>query len=372
MEKLNRGVVAVETANGIFLSWRKFVSEPDSVTFNIYRNKVLLNATPVEEVSNFFDSTGTRDNYYYIETLLNGVVIERSEPALVWENGYKEIPLQTPLGYSPNDATIADLDGDGEFEIVVKMLGASRDNSQAGTTDPVFLHAYEMNGTLIWSIDLGINIRAGAHYNPFMVYDLNGDGKAEVAVKTAPGTKDGSGNYLSDGLAANDDDLADYRNADGYILTGPEYLTLFEGKTGTEISTVDYVPARGNVGDWGDTYGNRVDRFLACVAYFDSIPSLVMQRGYYTRVSMAAWDYVNGELVQRWVFDTDSAFVGKDGNPYHLYEGQGASSLTLGDIDGDGFDEIIYGSAAVDHDGVGLYTVGNNHGDASHLGDFIP
>ena len=372
MEKLNRGVVALEADNGVFLSWRKFANEPDSVSFNIYRNKVLLNPTPIEGVSNYYDSTGTKDHYYYVETLLNGSVVETSESAVVWENGYKEIPLQTPAGYTPNDASIADLDGDGEFEIVVKMMGSSRDNSQSGVTDPVFLHAYELNGTLMWSIDLGINIRAGAHYNPFMVYDLDSDGMAELAVKTAPGTKDGTGNYLSDGNAATDDDQADYRNSNGYILSGPEYLTLFDGKTGAEISTVDYLPGRGNVGSWGDTYGNRVDRFLATVAYFDSIPSLVMQRGYYTRVTMAAWDYVNGELVQRWMFDTDSAFVGQDGNPYSLYEGQGSSSLTVGDVDNDGFDEIVYGSAAIDHDGTGLYTVGNNHGDASHLGDFLP
>ena len=372
MEKLNRGLVAVEADNGIFLSWRKFATEPDSVTFNVYRNNVLVNASPIEDVSNYFDGAGTTESYYHVEVLLNGAVTETSEPALVWKGGFKEIPLQTPAGYSPNDASVADLDGDGEFEIVVKMMRTTKDNSQSGVTDPVFLHAYEMNGTLMWSIDLGINIRAGAHYNPFMVYDLNGDGVAEMAVKTAPGTKDGLGNFLSDGPAANDDDAADYRNSNGYVLSGPEYLTLFEGKTGAEISTVDYVPQRGNVGDWGDTYGNRVDRFLACVAYFDSLPSLVMQRGYYTRVSMAAWDYVNGELVQRWIFDTDSAFTGQDGNPYNLYEGQGSSSLTMGDVDNDGFDEIIYGSAAVDHDGTGLYTVGNNHGDASHLGDFLP
>ena len=372
MEKLNRGLVAVEANNGIFLSWRKFATEPDSVTFNVYRNDVLITPTPVEDVSNYFDGLGNKNNYYHIETLLNGSVIETSQVALVWEDGYKEIPLQTPAGYAPNDASIADLDGDGEFEIVVKMQGASRDNSQSGVTDPVFLQAYEMNGTLMWSIDLGINIRAGAHYTQFMVYDFDGDGKAELACKTAPGTIDGTGNYLSDSLAANDDDQADYRNPGGYILTGPEYLTLFDGKTGAEISTVPYIPRRGNVGDWGDTYGNRVDRFLACVAYFDSIPSLVMTRGYYTRSVLGAWDYVNGELVQRWIFDTDSMLTGQDGNIYDLYKGQGAHSLSVGDIDNDGLDEIMYGSMAVDHDGTGLYVIGYNHGDATHLGDFLP
>ena len=231
-----------------------------------------------------------------------------------------------------------------------------------------------MNGKLLWSINLGVNIRAGSHYTQFMVYDLNGDGLAEVACKTAPGTMDGTGNYLSDGPAASDDDAADYRNSNGYILAGPEYLTLFDGKTGKELSTVDYVPGRGNVGDWGDSYGNRVDRFLACVAYLgeDGIPSLVMCRGYYTRSVLAAWDYKDGELVQRWVFDTNDDLTGKDGNAYSLYAGQGAHSLSVGDVDSDGKDEIVYGAMAVDHDGQGLWTTGYNHGDATHLGDFLP
>lgn len=372
MEKLNRGLVAVESENGVFISWRKFALDPEGVSFNVYRNGNLVNADPIIGGSNYLDEAGTTESYYYIHVLLDEEVIEISEPAVVWENGYKDIPLQTPEGYSPNDASIADLDGDGEFEIVVKMQNTTKDNSQSGYTDPVYLHAYELNGTLLWSIDLGINIRAGAHYTQFMVYDLNGDGVAEVACKTAPGTKDGTGNYLSDGVAAGDDDAADYRNSNGYILEGPEYLTLFDGKTGVEISTVAYVPERGNVGSWGDTYGNRVDRFLACVAYFDTTPSLVMARGYYTRTVLAAWDYIDGELVQRWVFDTDVAGTGADGNDYSLYAGQGAHSLTVGDVDDDGLDEIVYGSMTVDHDGTGLYTIGNNHGDATHLGDFLP
>ena len=250
MESINRGVVALEGESGIFVSWRKFALDPGDVAFNVYRNGILLNESPVTEVSNYFDEEGTLESYYYVEVLVDGEVIEQSEPAVVWANAHKDIPLQTPPGYQPNDASVADLDGDGELEIVVKMQGTTKDNSQPGYTDPVFLHAYEMNGTLLWSIDLGINIRAGAHYTQFMVYDLNGDGLAELACKTAPGTKDASGSYLSDGPAAGDDDLADYRNSEGYILQGPEYLTLFDGKTGAEISTVAYVPERGNVGDW--------------------------------------------------------------------------------------------------------------------------
>ena len=372
MEKLNRGLVALESDDGVFLSWRKLATDPKKTSYRIYRNDSLITPTPIAEETNYVDAAGTADGYYHIEVLANGKVTHTSDAVVVWAGGYREIPLRTPEGYTPNDASVADLDGDGELEIVVKMEGSTRDNSQSGFTDPVYLHAYEMNGTFLWSVDLGINIRAGAHYTQFMVYDLNGDGRAEVVCKTAPGTRDGSGDYLSDGPAAGDDDSADYRNGSGYILDGPEYLTLFEGATGTEVSTVEYVPVRGDLASWGDTYGNRVDRFLAGVAYFDRLPSVVMTRGYYERTTLTAWDYTDGELVQRWAFDTDAGGTGKDGNDYSLYTGQGAHSLSVGDIDGDGLDEIMYGAMAVDDDGVGLYVTGNNHGDATHLGDFLP
>ncbi|WP_116126152.1 Ig-like domain-containing protein [Lewinella sp. IMCC34183] len=372
MEKLNRGLVALESDDGVFLSWRRLATDPEGISYQLYRNDSLITPTPLTAVTNYLDATGASDQYYHLEVLTDAAVRDTTDAVVVWGNGYKEIPLQTPEGYQPNDASVADLDGDGDFEIVVKFERESRDNSQSGFTDPVYLHAYKMNGTLLWSIDLGINIRAGAHYTQFMVYDLDGDGLAEVVCKTAPGTRDATGEYLSDGIAGDDDDAADYRNDEGYILEGPEYLTLFSGMTGEEVSTVEFNPVRGNVGDWGDTYGNRVDRFLAGVAYFDRLPSVVMARGYYTRSVLTAWDYVDGELVQRWVFDTDSGGTGKDGNAYSLYTGQGAHSLSVGDIDQDGKDEIMYGAMAVDDDGVGLYVTGNNHGDATHLGDFLP
>ncbi len=387
MEPLNRALVAVKTDDGVFLSWRIFATDENTTTsYNLYRNGILVNSTPISGISNYTDSNGSIDSNYYLEVLVNGSATEKSDAVLVWENNYKEIALQTPEDYEPNDCSVADLDGDGELEIVVKMQGTSYDNSQTGYTDPVYLQAYEMNGTLKWSINLGINIRAGAHYTQFMVYDLDGDGKAEVACKTAPGTKDGTGSYLSDGPAADDDNEADYRNTGngdgrtGYILKGPEYLTVFNGETGAEISTVDYVPGRGTVSDWGDSYGNRVDRFLACVAYLGKensdgqlLPSLVMCRGYYTRMTLAAWDFDGKDLTQRWLFDTDStSLFGKDSVNYYYYRGQGAHSLATGDLDGDGLDEIEYGAAAIDNDGVGLYSTGNCHGDATHLGDFIP
>jgi rhamnogalacturonan endolyase len=213
----------------------------------------------------------------------------------------------------------------------------------------------------MWRIDLGINIRAGAHYTQFMVYDLDSDGKAEVACKTADGTVDGAGTVIGNASA-------DYRNTSGYILTGLEYLTIFNGQTGAALVTTNYLPARGSVSSWGDSYGNRVDRFLACVAYLDGVhPSLVMCRGYYTRAVLAAWDWQNGQLTQRWVFDSD------DGTPGNsAYQGQGNHNLSVGDVDGDGKDEIIYGACAIDNDGTGLYTTGLGHGDAMHLSDMDP
>ncbi len=198
-----------------------------------------------------------------------------------------------------------------------------------------------------------------------MVYDLDGDGKSEIACKTAPGTKDGLGNYLSIGPAATDNDAADYRNASGYILSGPEYFTIFNGQTGAELVTENYDPPRGDVNSWGDSYGNRVDRFLACIAYLDGTrPSVVMCRGYYTRTVLVAWDWREGKLTKRWVFDSN--------NGYSTYAGQGNHNLSVADVDNDGMDEIVYGSMAVDHDGKGLWNSRLGHGDAMHLTDIDP
>ncbi len=376
MEYLNRGLVAVEATDYVFLSWRTLVTDSVGVEFNLYRDGNMLNATPITDVSNYVDSTGTTESIYYLETVLAGSDTSISTPVTVWRDGYHSIPTQTPAGYTISDASTADLDGDGELEFVVEMVGSSRDNSQSGVTDPVELHAYRMNGELLWSINLGINIRAGEHYTQLMVYDLNSDGKAEVAVKTAPGTTDGLGNFLSKGPAANDDDAADYRNSGGYILSGPEYLTVFEGTTGKEISTVYYIPSRhpdtenptsGQLNSiWGDGYGNRVDRFLAAVAYFDETPSLVMCRGYYTRTALTAYDFDGDSLVVRWMFDTYGDAT------LNAYRGQGAHSLSVGDADGDGKDEIMYGAMAVDDDGSPMYSTLYNHGDATHYSDLVP
>ncbi len=361
MEKLDRGVVAVKVNNGVFISWRMFGTDPDNIAFNLYRNGTKVNSSPITGATNYVDSAGTTSSKYSVRPVINGQEQEASKEVSVWAQNYLQIPIQPPSSaYEANDASCGDLDGDGVYEIVLKWEPKNaKDNSQSGYTDNVFLDAYKLDGTRMWRIDLGRNIRAGAHYTQFMVYDLDGDGKAEVACKTADGTKDGKGKVIGN---AN----ADYRNSSGYILSGPEYLTVFSGQTGEALSTVDYIPARGNVSAWGDNYGNRVDRFRACIAYLDGQrPSLVMGRGYYTRMVFAAYDFRDGKLVHRWTFDSNTS-----GNS--SYAGQGNHNLAVGDVDGDGRDEIISGMACIDDNGKGLWNARLGHGDAMHFSDLDP
>jgi rhamnogalacturonan endolyase len=385
MEDLGRGLNAVMKEDDVYMGWRLLASDPDSIAFNVYRGEILINETPVSNSTNFLDTLGTVNDLYRVVPVLNGIELteEFSEAVSPWPVNYLTVPLQRPAGgntpdggfytYSPNDCSTGDLDGDRDYEIVLKWDPSnSKDNSQSGYTGNVFLDGIQMDGTLMWRIDLGVNIRAGAHYTQFMVYDLDGDGKAEIACKTAPGTRDATGNYLQTGPANGADHTRDYRNSGGYVLSGPEYFTLFDGETGTELVTTDYIPQRGSLSSWGDTYGNRVDRFLACIAYLDGVkPSVVMCRGYYTgsgrgRTVLAAWDYRNGVLTNRWTFNAD--LTGE--NP--SYTGQGNHNLSVADVDDDGKDEIIYGSIAIDDDGNGLWNSRLGHGDAMHVSDIDP
>jgi len=372
LEKLNRGVVAVRTGSGqVYVGWRLFGTEAASTGFHVYRGSTRLTTTPITSSTNFVDNT-TANAQYTVRAVLNGVEQPASEAAAVWGQQYLSIPIQAPAGgttpsgeaytYTANDCSVGDLDGDGQYEIVLKWDPTNaKDNSQAGYTGNVYLDAYRLNGTRLWRIDLGKNIRAGAHYTQFMVYDLDGDGKAEVACKTADGTRDGRGTVLGSATA-------DYRNSSGYVLTGPEFLTVFNGQTGAAMATADFVPARGTVASWGDKYGNRVDRFVSTVAYLDGKrPSLIMGRGYYTRLVRVAWDWRNGQLTRRWTFDSNSSTAGNN-----TYAGQGNHQLTVGDVDGDGRDEIINGASVIDDNGAGLYSTGYGHGDALHLSDLNP
>ncbi|SCF01770.1 rhamnogalacturonan lyase family protein [Micromonospora chokoriensis] len=370
MENLDRGLISVRSGGGNLVSWRLLGTENSAVSFNLYRGSTRVNASPITGATNYLDSGAAAGSAYTVRAVVGGVEQAASAPALQFGAGYLDVPLQVPAGgstpsgegytYSANDASVGDLNGDGTYEIVLKWDPSNaKDNSQSGYTGNVYVDAYTLTGTRLWRIDLGRNIRAGAHYTQFQVYDYDGDGRAEVAMKTADGTRSGTGQVIGSSSA-------DHRNSSGYVLSGPEYLTMFNGQTGAILSTVNYDPPRGTVSSWGDSYGNRVDRFLAGTAYLDGQrPSLVMARGYYTRAVIAAWDFRNGTLTKRWTFDSNSSGNG-------AAAGQGNHQLSVADVDGDGRQEIVYGAATVDDNGRLLHSTGNGHGDALHVGDLDP
>lgn len=368
LEKLDRGVVAITAGSDVFVSWRVLGSDVDETRFNVYRDNVKLNAAPLQ-ASNFTDTAGSAGATYSVRPVFKGKELKGESAGATWAEPVLRIPLQQPAGgvtpdgvaytYEMNDGTPADLDGDGKYELIVKWQPTNaKDNSQSGYTGNTYIDAYRLDGTRLWRLDLGRNIRAGAHYTTMVAYDLDGNGKAEVMLKTADGTVDGVGTVI--GNAA-----ADYRNSAGYVLSGPEFITVFDGRTGKALASADYLPARGTVSSWGDNYGNRVDRFLGGVAYLDGRrPSAVFSRGYYTRAVVAAWDYRDGQLTSRWVFDTN--------NEGAEARGQGAHWFSVADVDEDGKDDIIYGAATIGSDGHLMYTTGLCHGDALHVGKLDP
>ena len=411
-EQLNRGVVAVRTADGkVAVSWRTLTSDPKGQPYDIYRNDAKLNQKPLTTSGTFFidEHPLDIDATYEVRTpnqssssfpLLSSVFhLPSSSPV-----GYLPIPIEkpedgtTPDGrtyqYTANDASVGDVDGDGQYEIFLKWEPwNAHDNAHDGYTGPVFIDCYRItngkssngkssngkssngkssNSKLLWRINLGRNIRAGAHYTQFMVYDFDGDGRAEMMCRTADGTRDGLGIVIGDSVA-------DYRNKAGRILEGPEYLTVFDGLTGRALDTKPYIPERGDASSWGDNKANRSDRFLAALGYLGNrankpneankphntnsslqTASAIFCRGYYTRSVIAAWDWDGRELKHRWTFDTNEP-------QWRSYAGQGNHNLRVADVDSDGMDEITYGSMAIDHDGTGLYNTRMGHGDAIHL-----
>ncbi|ESQ79244.1 hypothetical protein AEYBE204_09550 [Asticcacaulis sp. YBE204] len=400
LEALDRGAVAVPAKDGgILVSWRLLATDAPKTEFDVYRDGQKLNAKPLTGGTNFVDKTGTPQSTYVIHTRLKGKDIEVTKPVPVWGEGYLSIPIEeppsgvTPTGetytYTAHEASVADLDGDGRYEIILKWDPADKskgpvtwpnnaqDNAFHGYTGPVYIDAYTLDGKRLWRINLGKNIRAGAHYTQFQVFDYDGDGRAEMAVRTSDGTIDGTGTVLGD-------PNADWREKDGEvpstdrtggevkpdgtmvaplqgrILKGPEFLTVFDGLTGKALASEPYWPQRDPRTDaptaaqlketWGDGYGNRSDRFLAGTAYLDGErPSIIMSRGYYGRSTIAAWDFRDGKLTKRWVFD--SAASGNE-----AYSGQGNHQFSVADVDSDGKDEIVYGGMVLDDTGKGLWS----------------
>jgi rhamnogalacturonan endolyase len=368
MENLDRGVVAVAVEGGVFVSWRLLGCDALDAEFNVYRSGIRVNDTPLTGGTNLVDPDGTLVSLYSVRKLGNGVEQSPSEEVPVWPEPHLTIPLSTLEDNFPNDGSVGDLDGDGDLELVIKQEMTPLDNAFSGFTDETKLEAYQMDGTLMWRVNLGLNIREGPHYTPFIVYDLDGDGRAEVAVRTSDGTMDGAGQVLGDPDAIWRDEL-------GFIYQGTELLTVFDGETGQAWAIEPFIPPRHPDTSvptpeqieaiWGDNYGNRSDRFLAGVAYLDGKrPSLIMTRGCYTRSVITAWNFRNGELNRIWKFDSDIA--GPE------WEGQANHNLSIGDIDDDGLDEIVAGAMAVDDNGYGLWNSRLGHGDAMHLSDFIP
>ena len=420
MEKLDRGVVALPMTldDGNFVSWRFLGTDSEECRFDVLRNGVTI-ATDLN-VTNYSDIDAPVGAEYQVIVKVNGEVIETSKAVKAWTSLYKQLKLDRPATgaqggiYTPNDCSAGDVDGDGEYEIFVKWDPSnSQDNSKGGITDNVYIDCYKLNGTKLWRIDLGVNIRAGAHYTQFQVYDYDGDGKAELMCKTAPGSKDGLGHYVNqvatDAKIKAASNTKSWRTSAGRINGGHEYLTIFKGETGEAIHTIAYWPNRNAKAElseaagtfnWDDRsgkndkgdYGNRGERYLAATAYLagpDQRPSGIFCRGYYTYAYIWAVDFDGQELKTRWLHlsDTKTTYKVRDANGttttykgntcysglgrYTMYA-NGNHNMSIGDVDGDGKDEIIWGSAALDDDGKMLYSVGFGHGDAIHLADLDP
>ena len=359
MEYLDRGIYAVRSGNGMFVSWRFNADDPDNAEFRLYRDNTLIYTSKSGDATCFQDNGGNTGSQYRVDTVSGGAVISSQVCKFNSGANYFDIPLDRPGNqYSPNDCSVGDVDGDGQYEIFLKWDPSNaKDNSQEGKTDNVFIDCYTLTGKRLWRINMGQNIRAGQHYTQMCVADFDCDGKAELITKTADGTKDGTGKTIGDGSKS-------YANGKGYILEGPEYLSLFEGQTGKCLDTIDYPVPRGKVNDWGDNYGNRVDRMNSGIAYLDGVhPSAIYGRGYYTRLTWSAVDVREGKLVKRWVYDS-----GNKGGAY----GNGNHNVMAADVDNDGKQEIITGSACIDDNGKLLWVSGDKHGDAMHVGDLIP
>ena len=376
MEYLDRALVAMEVRNAVYLSWRMLGTDAPDIGFNLYRNGEKINVQPITESTNYTDAKGTVNDKYRVEAILPDGSLEHSDEEIsVWAYGktvsgapgsaplrpYKTIPLpEPPEGENliPGDMSVGDLTGNGKYELIYMWEGVGP-----------YLDAIDLDGKHLWRISLGVNVTANAA--PILVYDLTGDGKAEVACITGPGTKDGTGKLLSKGPAATIDHTKILKRKSS-LMEDPAFITVFDGETGRELATTLFWPPLGPEEEmqkvWGDDRGHRSNSIKGAVLYHKDLgPLVVYSRGIYTRVAMGAYTFDGKELKQVWTFDSDDP-SGK----YRGYRSQGNHSVAVGDVDGDGSDELMYGACAIDHDGKGLYTTGMGHGDSHALGDLDP
>lgn len=391
METLDRGLVAMQSGQGIYITWRLLGTEDYNTPFQLYRDGAQI--ATVSESTNYFDADGTLDSSYMIQA---GQEVSGAVTPFTSQKNYFDLPLNRPENitvdgeiycYTVGDASTGDLDGDGVYEIVLRWDIA--DSSYVGRT--VYLDAYKFDGTQLWRIDLGQNISTSSSC-PFTVYDFNGDGIAEVCTKTAPGSTDGTGRFVSEAssnaaIQATDNSVSYARNSFGYVMEGPEYYTVFDGRNGRAMDTVSYPVPRGTDAKntlssvWGDNYHHRCDKFNEAAVYLNgSTPSLVLWRGIYFgqkavgtgRTGICALD-LNEEnrLVITGRFDTMPGAAGYTFKN-EQYTGQGNHNMSVGDMDGDGKDEFVSGGLAMDHDLTPLWCSYRGHGDALHMGDYDP
>jgi hypothetical protein len=371
MENLDRGVVAVKVSGGVYVGWRMFGYEYDTtasnVTYNLYKDGTKL--ANVTDSTNYLDASGTASSKYTVTAVIKGTEGPQSPAATPWAQQYLSIPITAPAGsYSANDATPGDLDGDGQLDIVLKWDPSNaKDSASSGTTDPCMISGISMaQKKQLWTINVGMNIRAGAHDTQMSVYDFDGDGKAELGIKTAPGTKDGTGAFLSKGPAAGADNSKDYRGTRGMALGGPEWFTIFDGATGAEKDTIEY-PVLYASHSWGDSNGNRSHRYTGGFAFVkdggvaNGLPSAISGRGYYTVLTVSAMTFRNGVLAKNWVYDSVTS----------IPNGGGCHSCMAADVDGDGAQEIIPGARTINSDGTFKCDSGMGHGDAMHVSELV-
>ena len=431
MEKLTRGVVALPGENGgQFISWRMLGTDSLNTSFDLMRDGKVI-ASDLRNSTNFTDFGGTSESQYQVVTKVGGRVTETSESVKPWGDVYKVLQLNRPAdgvdevngepySYTPNDCSAGDVDGDGEYELILQWQPSNKTTNGGDLRmhpGREYIDCYRLDGEHLWRIDMGQNIFAGDHRTQFMVYDFDGDGKAEIIMKTAPGTLDAKGRYVNqvaddeEILAA--DNAKDWRSPEYATLQGgQEYLTAFKGETGEALHTIFYNPNRdagyggeatGFEFNWDDrpdrsdytaTYGHRGNCCLAAVAYLDGrdkLPSAIMCRGYYTYSFLWAVDFKEGKLVHKWrhyskskteveltnaqwekevrTYETNTF---NDERGYNTAYGQGNHNISVADVDGDACDEIIYGGATIDNDGWLLYSTGLGHGDAMDVTDIIP